>query len=304
MTSRPAASERPGTLDETEDAGALDVFLAVRPQLFGIAYRMLGGVAEAEDVVQDAWVRWQGTDREAVQNPAAFLTTVTTRLAISAATSARARRETYVGPWLPEPVDTSDDPALGAERAEALELATLLLLERLTPLERAVYVLREAFGYPHRRVGEILGLSEANTRQLARRARERLGRREAVPVDPGEHRRLLDEFVAAAHEGDLARFERFLADDVVARPDGGGRVHASKVELVGLARVSLFLDNVWRKYWALGEVRVVDANGLPALVVERDGAAVALLALDVAGGRVEHVYVQVNPDKLAGFGAR
>lgn len=301
MTSRPDAPERPGPLDETEGSGALDAFLAVRPQLFGIAYRMLGSVAEAEDVVQDAWLRWQGTDRHQVRNPAAFLTTVTTRLAINAATSARARRETYVGPWLPEPVDTSDDPALGAERAEALELATLLLMERLTPVERAVYVLREAFGYPYGRIAEILDLTEANARQLARRSRDRLGTREAVPVDPGEHRRLLDELVAAAHEGDLSRFERYLADDVVARPDGGGRVHASRVELVGLARVSLFLDNVWRKFWDAGTVRAVEANGLPAVVVDLDGAPFALLALDVADGRVEHVYVQVNPDKLTGY---
>ncbi|SKC38625.1 RNA polymerase sigma factor SigJ [Krasilnikoviella flava] len=303
MTTPQPAPERPHVLDETEDAGALDAFLAVRPQLFGIAYRMLGGVAEAEDVVQDAWIRWQGTDRAVVRNPAAFPTTVTTRLAITAATSARARRETYVGPWLPEPVDTSGDPALGAERAEALELATLLLMERLSPLERAVYVLREAFGYPYRRIADILDLTEAHARQLARRARDRLGTREAVPVDPGEHGRLLDELVAAAHEGDLARFERYLADDVVARPDGGGRVHASRVELVGLARVALFLDNVWRKYWNAGAVRVVEANGLPAIVVDVDGAPFALVALDIAAGRVEHVFVQVNPDKLARYAA-
>lgn len=298
MTSHPTATERPGVL---EDPGALDAFLAVRPRLFGLAYRMLGSVAEAEDVVQDAWVRWQGTDRSRVENPAAFLTTTTTRLAINAATSARARRETYVGPWLPEPVDTSDDPALGAERTEALELATLVLLERLTPVERAVYVLREAFGYPHRRVAEILDMTEANARQLARRARDRIGTRPAVPVDPGEHRRLFEEFVAAAHDGDLARFERFLADDVVARPDGGGKVHASRKELVGVARVSLFFDNVWRKYWADAQVRAVEANGLPALLVVRDGAPFALVALDVTPAGIEHVYVQVNPDKLGGY---
>lgn len=303
MTTRRPAPGSPGTLDDAEGAAALDAFLAVRPQLFGIAYRMLGGVAEAEDVVQDAWIRWQRTDRDAVRNPAAFLTTVTTRLAINAATSARARRETYVGPWLPEPVDTSGDPALGAERAEALELATLLLMERLSPVERAVYVLREAFGYPYGRIAEILDLTEANARQLARRARDRIGTREAVPVDPGEHRRLLDELVAAAHEGDLSRFERYLADDVVARPDGGGRVHASRVELVGLARVSLFLDNVWRKNWNAGDVRTVEANGLPAIVVDVEGAPFALVALDVVDGRVEHVYIQVNPDKLTGYAA-
>ncbi|WP_069387993.1 RNA polymerase sigma-70 factor [Cellulosimicrobium cellulans] len=298
MTSHPTVPGRPGVL---EDPGALDAFLAVRPRLFGLAYRMLGSVAEAEDVVQDAWVRWQGTDRSRVENPAAFLTTTATRLAINAATSARARRETYVGPWLPEPVDTSDDPALGAERAEALELATLVLLERLTPVERAVYVLREAFGYPHRRVAEILDMSEANARQLARRARERLGARQAAPVDPGEHRRLLDEFVAAAHDGDMARFEQFLADDVVARPDGGGKVHASRKELVGVERVSLFFDNVWRKYWAGADLHVVEANGLPALLVVREGVPFALVSLDVSPAGIEHVYVQVNPDKLGGY---
>ncbi|MCK0118821.1 RNA polymerase sigma-70 factor [Isoptericola sp. S6320L] len=303
MTSRTTASERPERPGVHVEPGALEAFVAARSQLFGIAYRMLGSVAEAEDVVQDAWVRWQRTDRSVVSNPAAFLTTITTRLAINAASSARARRETYVGPWLPEPVDTAQDPALGAERAEALELATLMLLERLAPTERAVYVLREAFGYPYRRVAEILETSEANARQLARRARERINRRAPARVDAAEHRRLLDEFVAAAHDGDLGRFERYLADTVVARPDGGGKVHASRKELVGVARVSLFFDNVWRKYWADATLREVDANGLPALLVSREGAPFALLALDVTTRGIEHVYVQVNPDKLGGYAA-
>ncbi|WP_407320455.1 sigma-70 family RNA polymerase sigma factor [Isoptericola halotolerans] len=293
MTSRPSALKRPDDLD---------AFLTTRPQLFGIAYRMLGSVVEAEDVLQEAWIRWQGTDRTRVENPAAFLTTVVTRLAINATTSAHARRETtYVGPWLPEPVDTAADPALGAERAEALELAVLVLLERLTPVERAVYVLREAFDYPHRRVAEILGLTEANTRQLARRSRERLGTRDAVAVDASEHRRLLGEFVAAARDGDLARFEQFLAEGVVARTDGGDRVHAARIDLVGPARVASFFDKIWHKYGTGIEAHLVEANGQPVLALRREETLVGLLALEVAAAGIERVFVQLNPDKLARF---
>src|SRR6476469_8894231 len=144
-------------------------FEAVRPRLFGIAYRMLGSVAEADDVVQDAWLRWQGTDRSVVRDAGAFLATTTTRLAINALQSARVRRETYIGPWLPEPVDTSADPYLGAERGEALEFAALLLMEKLTPNERAAYVLREAFDYPYAQIADILALSEPAVRQLVSR---------------------------------------------------------------------------------------------------------------------------------------
>src|ERR1041385_9118354 len=151
------------------DDGLSD-FIGVPPRLFGIAYRMLGSAVEAEDVVQDAGMRGQTTDRSAVLNPAAFLVTTTTRLSINVAESARSRHETYVGPWLPEPIDTSEDPRLGAEREEALELAVLLLLEKLTPTERAAYTLREAFDYPYKEIAEILQLTEANTRQLVQRA--------------------------------------------------------------------------------------------------------------------------------------
>jgi len=277
-------------------------FEDVRPRLFGVAYRMLGSVAEAEDVVQEAWLRWQGTDRSVVRNPAAFLTTTTTRLAINAATSAHARRETYVGPWLPEPVDTSADPALGAERAEALELAVLLLLERLTPAERASYVLREAFDYSHREIAEVLDVSEANARQIARRARERLEQDRAAPAPPAERRRLLESFVAAARGGDLAELERLLADDVVVRPDGGGEVHAARVELHGRARAVTLLDNILRKYWNESTLRIVDANGGSALLVtSADGQAEALLAVDASDRGIDRVFIVTSPSKLRQF---
>lgn len=149
-------------------------FIAVRGRLFGIAYRMLGSSSEAEDIVQEAWLRWQTADRSAVVDPAAFLATTTTRLCLNALQSARARRETYVGPWLPEPVDTSADPHLGAERGEALELATVMLMEKLQPTERAAYVLREAFDYPYARIAEIVQVKEANARQLVSRARKHI----------------------------------------------------------------------------------------------------------------------------------
>jgi RNA polymerase sigma-70 factor (ECF subfamily) len=193
----------------------LSAFLRARPRLFGIAYRMLGSMAEAEDIVQDVWVRWQTTDRSPVRNPLAFLVTATTRLAINVLQSARARRETHVGPRLPDPVDNSIDPGAGAERAEALNCAVRLLLEKLLPTERAAYVLREAFNYPYRKIADILRVEEANARQLVTRAREHvLGGRRA-PVSPAEQRRLLDAFVAAAGAGDLAGLESLLASDAV-----------------------------------------------------------------------------------------
>lgn len=163
----------PGTAQREDDA-ALEVYTRSRRRLFGIAYRILGNAADAEDVMQETWVRWQLCDRSAVREPAAFLATTTTRLAINVLGSAHMRRETYIGPWLPSPVDTSSDPTLGAERAEALELATLLLMDRLTPHERAAYVLREAFAYPYSRIAEVVETTEGTARQLVSRARKHL----------------------------------------------------------------------------------------------------------------------------------
>jgi len=160
----------------------LSAFVSVRPRLFGIAYRMLGSSAEAEDVLQEVWVRWQTTDRDRVRNPVAFMVTAATRLAINVRQSARVRRETYAGPWLPEPTDTSTDPALGADRREALNVAVLLLLEKLSPTERAAYILREAFDYPYRKIADVIRVEEANARQLVTRARERLSSARREPV--------------------------------------------------------------------------------------------------------------------------
>jgi RNA polymerase sigma-70 factor (ECF subfamily) len=191
--------------------GGLAAFESARPRLFGIVYRMLGSVAEAEDVTQDVWTRWQLTDRGVVRDPQAFLTTTATRLAINVLQSARKHHETYIGPWLPEPVDTSADPGLGAERGEALELAVLVLLERLSPAERAAYVLREAFSYPYKEIAEVLRIEEASARQLVTRARQHVTDAQRARVSKAEQRRFLDAFVAAAQTGDVAKLERLFA---------------------------------------------------------------------------------------------
>lgn len=295
-------AREPGPVPVGEDDVA--DFLEVRPQLFGIAYRMLGSVAEAEDVVQDAWIRWQNADRRGVQNPAAFLTTTATRLAINAVTSARARRETYIGPWLPEPVDTSADPTLGAERAEALDAAVLRLMERLTPTERAAYVLREAFDYSYRRVAEVLDVSEPNARQLVRRARRALDSGRRVPADPARQRALVEAFVTAARSGAVADLERLLTADVLARSDGGGKVHAARVAVHGADRVTNLLDNVLRKYWAGAELVTIAVNGGAGMLVRRpDGSVHAVVLVSASADGIGELNLVVNPDKLRRFEA-
>lgn len=222
--------DRRGEVSEVDAAS----FQTVRPRLFGIAYRMLASTAEADDVVQETWIRWQGTDRSKVRNSAAFLATTTARLASNVLQSARAWRETYIGPRLPEPVDSGADPALRAERGEALEHAVLVLLEKLGPTERAAYVLRVAFDYPYRQVSEVLALSEANARQLVTRARGHLAGERRRQVSATEQQRLLEAFVAAAEAGELATLERLLAAEVVTCSDRGGPLHPADDPVVGV----------------------------------------------------------------------
>jgi RNA polymerase sigma-70 factor, ECF subfamily len=199
-----------------EHDDGLSVFAGVRPRLFGIAYRMLGSAAEAEDIVQDVWLRWQSTNRSAVENPPAYLAMTTTRLCINLAQSAHTRRETYIGTWLPEPVDASGHPGIDVERAEALKLAVLLLLEKLSPTERAAYVLREAFDYSYGEIADILQREEANVRQLVSRARKHIANGRRTPVTSNEQRRLLEAFIAAAQKADMAALESLFAEDVVS----------------------------------------------------------------------------------------
>src|SRR5262245_8659867 len=210
MTANTSRPERNNT--RACDDG-LSAFLRMRPRLFGIAYRMLGSAAEAEDVVQDAWLRWQTTDRSVVRDAAAFLATTATRLAINVMQSARARRETYIGAWQPEPVDTSSDPWLAAERDQALACGVRMLLEKLTPAERAAYILREAFDYAYRDIADVLCLAEANARQVVTRARQHIASGRTTAASSTEQDRLLDAFVAAAHDGDVVRLEHLFASN-------------------------------------------------------------------------------------------
>jgi RNA polymerase sigma-70 factor (ECF subfamily) len=186
-------------------------FQAARPRLFAVAYGVLRDPAEADDVVQDAWTRWQGTDRDSVRDATAFLATTTKRLALNVADSARARREMPAGPWVPERVDSESDPAREAEQRDALERAARIVMERLSPAERAAYVLREAFDYPYRQIAQLLELTEANARQLVSRARAHLYTRSRTPVSAEDQQRFVAAFVAAAETGDLASLEQFLA---------------------------------------------------------------------------------------------
>jgi RNA polymerase sigma-70 factor (TIGR02957 family) len=279
--------------------------MTVRPRLFGIAYRMLSSAAEAEDIVQDVWLRWQETDRAVVRDAPAFLAAVATRLAINRMQSATSRRETYIGPWLPEPVDTSADPHLGAERGEALGIAVLALLEKLSPMERAAYVLREAFAYEYGQVAEIVETSEANARQLVSRARKHLAgerRKPAAPeVSAVEQRRLLHAFMAAAQRGDLAELETLFAEDVVSTTDGNGIVHAARVPVAGRARVAKFLGAFVNIFWPGTTITPRDINGQPAVLITRGDEVLAIATIDVSAEGIEQIFWLRNPDKLRAF---
>nr|WP_282976343.1 RNA polymerase sigma-70 factor [Saccharopolyspora erythraea] len=292
---------RTGGSPETEE------FEALRPRMFGLAYRLLGSAHDAEDVVQDAFLRWQAADRAAVRSPWAWLAKVVTNLALNRLTSAPVRRERYVGQWLPEPVLTTTGvlgPLETAEQRESVSLALLVLLERLKPTERAVYVLREAFGYGHREVADVLGITEANSRQIHRRARASLegatvaSASEISDADRARWHDLVVRFMAAARAGDLGGLEQLLTADVTSWADGGGRVGTARRPVLGRDRVARYLVGGFTRFAAGVDVVFDEVNGVPAVLALVGGAVFGVLVPEFSGGRISALRIIANPDKL------
>ncbi|WP_405641649.1 RNA polymerase sigma-70 factor [Streptomyces sp. NBC_00019] len=286
-----------------------DVFEEHRPVLVGVAYRMLGRVADAEDVVQEAWLRWSGADRSEVREPRGYLVRVTTRLAIDRLRQVKARNEAYVGPWLPEPYVTDfgemvPDTAERAVLADSVSLAVLVVMESLSPLERAVFVLREAFGYPYAEIAAMLDRGEAAVRQLSGRARKHVEeRRPRHDVDPVQRRDLTERFLAAAAEGDLQGLMSMLAPDVRLVGDSGGKSRAPLRVIETADKVGRFLVGAARKGVPDMSFRFLELNGGPALLFLSGDKPDSVFQLDVVDGRIQSVYVVRNPDKLQSLAA-
>jgi RNA polymerase sigma-70 factor (ECF subfamily) len=289
----------------------VEAFEAHRPLLVSVAYRMLGSLAEAEDVVQEAWLRWDRTDQGEIEDARAFLVRVTTRLAIDRLRRLKARREAYVGPWLPEPILTEGDASEGVELAESVSLALLVVLETLSPLERAVFVLREAFGYSYAEIGEIIARNEATVRQLARRAREHVQQRQPrFDADQATRRRVTEQFLAACNNGDVNALMAVLAPGVTLYTDSGGRVRAPRRPIVGADKVARFFLSIWKTPYsdwagvAEGpdlELQIVQVNDGPAILGTAGEQPIGVLALDVADGVIQALQFVANPDKLSGL---
>ncbi|MET9615457.1 RNA polymerase sigma factor SigJ [Kitasatospora indigofera] len=288
-----------------------DLFESSRGRLEAIAYRLLGSAGDAEDAVQETYLRWHAADRDLIETPEAWLTKVLTNLCLNQLTSARARRETYVGQWLPEPVLAGDrllGPAETVEQRESVSMAVLTLMERLSPNERVVYVLREAFGYAHREIGEILDLTEANCQQIHRRAKQHLATdRARTEVDAAAARRVVEEFLAAALSGDTEPLVRLLAGDAVSVADGGARVQARRTPVVGALGIARYLRGLFRpgdaKRAHVGSsdrvtLHAAVVNGGPAALIAAGGRVLGIICLAPTAEGVGAIHIQVNPDKL------
>ena len=290
---------------------APETFESLRPLLFAIAYRMLASVSDAEDVLQEAYLRYQRAldGGVAIASLRAYLSTIVTRLALDHAKSAQQRREEYVGVWLPAPLVTdeeADDPAARAELADSVSMAFLLVLERLNPVERAVFLLHDVFGYGHDEIAAIVEVSATNSRQIAARARRRVqAERPRFESSPEERDRLARMFFAAVTEGDVDGLVRLLADDVVLYGDGGGKVPQWKGPIDGAERVARLFAGMGRQFDEVGVwLELGRINGqLGALVRDRDGAVVAVWVVEIEGGAIRVIRSVINPDKLRHLGA-
>jgi RNA polymerase sigma-70 factor (ECF subfamily) len=289
--------------DGIEDSARTSVFEHHRALLFSIAYRMLGSVADAEDAVQDAFIRWQRASETDVRSPKAFLVTVLSRLCINHLQSARAQRETYVGEWLPEPLVTEPrgDASRIAEVDESVSMAMLLLMERLTPVERAVFLLSETFDYTHAEIAGILGIGEANCRQLLKRARQHVRlERPRFSASGRQHTELLERFYQAAGSGDMDGLLALLSNDVVMHTDGGGKANALPLPIYGpdkVARASMF--GLTRLKTLNPLQRIAEINGEPGVVSYVDGRPQSVFTIEVNDGRICAIYIVTNPEKLS-----
>jgi RNA polymerase sigma-70 factor (ECF subfamily) len=281
---------------------ALEQFERERARLLGLAYRLLGSIADAEDVVQEAWLRWERADHDAIERPAAWLTTVTSRLGLDRLRARRRERVDYVGPWLPEPIVApadADDPARAVELADSLTTAFLLVLEELEPVERLVLLLADVYELPFAQVADISGKSEAACRQIAVRARRTLRAAEPLTAPAGEDAaRVAAEFAVAALSGDVTRLLSLFDPDVVLVSDGGATRHAARRPVVGAARVGRFLVNVAARLPADATFEAVVAGGRPAFLVRVEGRVDVLQWITVRDGRIARIDVLVNPVKL------
>jgi RNA polymerase sigma-70 factor, ECF subfamily len=300
-TSRTAPGDRGGSM--SRDGGidpATEAFLAHRNLLFTVAYEMLGSAADAEDVLQETWLRWAGVDLGTVHDQRAYLVRITTRQALSRLRTLGRRKESYVGPWLPEPLLTAPDVAEDVELADSVSMAMLLVMETLTPAERAVFVLREVFDVAYDEIAEAVGKSPAAVRQIAHRARAHVAaRRPRGVVSPAETRDALEAFQRAAETGDLQRLLDILAPDVVFLGDGGGVVQAVPVPVVGAGRVARLLAVGLRRLPAAASLQPAQVNGYPALILRLDGEIDSVIAVRLDDGLVTGLYSVRNPEKLS-----
>jgi RNA polymerase sigma-70 factor (ECF subfamily) len=285
---------------------SLDEFVRLRPRLFGIAYRMLGVRADAEDIVQEAWLRWQNGGSVEARTPEAWLVTVVTRLSIDRLRGAISEREHYVGPWLPEPLveDTVDSPESALEAAGDLSTAFLLMLERLAPEERAVFLLHQVFDFDYPEVAAMVGKTEAACRKVLQRARERVrAERPRFAVNRELHLELLGRFVQAARSADPSQVQALLAADAVYTGDGGGKAKTTVRSVFGADRVGRLVAGIERKWLGFGvDTRhdIITVNGAPGLLTWRNGEPHAITTIHVEDGRIAAIYVVRNPDKLGG----